>query len=255
MEIKTRLEMERNRLKEQIKQDRREMRNLPDKKLEMRTIRGKRYLSKEVRERGMKRFRAVKQIDYHFVQRVRRKRFLKERVYRMEIDKAVIDWFLERYEPWDDASIWEAVPEAYRLALTCQKFKGLEEDRGDHFLEEHLIHTNSIGEGFRSKAEMQISEILRVRKIDYLYEPVLYLGEHRVRPDFKMTHPKTGKAIYIEYFGMIGNEDYTCKAMEKIYWYLENGYIPNVNVIFLMETPNSGLHLASLNKTLDMVLN
>ncbi|MBR6499980.1 MAG: hypothetical protein IKT25_00535 [Firmicutes bacterium] len=255
MELKLALELERDRLLSQIRMDRRMIRGLPDRRLEMHTVRGKRYLSKEVKDGDGNRFRAVKENEFEMVKRIRKCHFLKERIRRNEKAVKLLQPFLKEYEPCDDASIWKKVPKTYRLALTCQEFKGIQDDQGEIFLEDNLIHTNSRGEVFRSKAEMQISEILQKRKLNYVYEPVLYLGDHKVRPDFKVIHPKTGEAIYIEYFGMIGNDDYTKKTMEKIYWYLESGYIPNETVIFLMETANSGLHLRALNKTLDAVLN
>ncbi|MBQ6685648.1 MAG: hypothetical protein IJM99_06025 [Firmicutes bacterium] len=255
MDFKLQLEQERERMINQIRMDRRVIRGLPKQRLEMRTIRGKRYLSKEVDEKDGSRFRAVNEKDLELVKRIRRRCFLKERIRRMEKAVKLLDLVLKEYDPCDDESIWRKIAKTYRLALTCQEFKGLKNDGGETFLEENMIHTNSIGQAFRSKAEMQISEILRQRKLDYVYEPVLYLGDNKIRPDFKVTHPQTGEPIYIEYFGMMGREDYMKKAMEKIFWYLESGYIPNDNVIFLMESPNSGFHLRALNKTLDAVLN
>ena len=255
MDFKLQLEQERERLVNQVRMDRRVIRGLPKQRLEMRTIRGKRYLSKEIHEKDGIKFRAVSEKDFELVKRIRRRYFLKERIRRTEKAVKSLDTILEEYEPCDDESIWRKIAKTYRFALTCQEFKRLQNDGGETFLEENMIHTNSIGEAFRSKAEMQISEILQQRKLDYVYEPVLYLGENKIRPDFKVVHPQTGEPIYIEYFGMIGKEEYGKKTMEKIFWYLESGYVPNENVIFLMESPNSGFHLRALNKTLDAVLN
>ena len=99
---------------------------------------------------------------------------------------------------------------------------------------------------FRSKSEVQISELLRSMNLSYVYEPQFSLGSKTVHPDFMLTHPLSGKPLLIEYFGMVDDNDYGHRMLEKIRFYLNHGYIPGRNILFLFETPTSGIDLMAV---------
>lgn len=92
------------------------------------------------------------------------------------------------------------------------------------------------GKMLRSKSEAIIDMILYKYRIPFRYEEKLVLGGIAIYPDFTIRHPVTGGFYYWEHFGMIGEEDYRNKAMEKIKLYCKNGIIPSINLITTYET-------------------
>ena len=113
---------------------------------------------------------------------------------------------------------------------------------------EDLIHENSIGQLFRSKSEMHVSEILLRLNIPYRYEKKLIVNNEIKYPDFVIKHPITNEKKYIEYFGMTDKEDYQERMIRTINWYLDNHFVPGRTILFLYENSNAGLKLPIIAK-------
>lgn len=117
-----------------------------------------------------------------------------------------------------------------------------------------MIHTSLSGKMLRSKAESMIDSLLFFNKIPYRYECKLDLGDSVVYPDFTMVHPKKRKLIYWEHFGMMDNEDYARKAYDKLKLYIDNGIIPDVELIATFETKDNPLTFEVINKKIHELL-
>ena len=110
------------------------------------------------------------------------------------------------------------------------------------------MHTNILtakGERVRSKSEKIIADALYRLGIPYRYEYPLRLIERRKivtrRPDFIVLDTRTLEEKIIEHLGMMGDELYYRKNMEKIDLYEKNGYLIGRNLILLHETAESPL--------------
>ena len=57
-----------------------------------------------------------------------------------------------------------------------------------------------------------------------------------IYPDFTLLSPKTGKEIYWEHEGMMDNQEYARKAVQKIESYQMNDIYPNDRLILTFET-------------------
>ncbi|MBR0374574.1 MAG: hypothetical protein IJH91_08615 [Mogibacterium sp.] len=108
-------------------------------------------------------------------------------------------------------------------------------DNSMNFYPEHLIHSTSTGELLRSKGELVITYILDKLGIKYEYEKVMEVNGKLVAPDFLLTSPDGTKQVILEYFGMMGNEEYRKKAAEKIAMYIEAGFIPGKDILFIFD--------------------
>jgi len=100
------------------------------------------------------------------------------------------------------------------------------------------------GERVRSKSEKIIADALNHYGVPYRYEYPLKrtCGTKTVvrRPDF-MVLSRTLEEKIIEHLGMMGDELYYQKNMEKIDLYEKNGYLIGKNLILLHETADSPL--------------
>jgi hypothetical protein len=70
----------------------------------------------------------------------------------------------------------------------------------------------------RSKAEKIIADFLHLEKLAFLYEPLLRVGRHRMRPDFYLTD----HALPYEHFGL-NTESYLRAAELKLARYHRAG--------------------------------
>ncbi len=108
------------------------------------------------------------------------------------------------------------------------------------------------GERVRSKSEKIIADKLKLMGIPYRYEyPLKLKGFGTVYPDFTLLNVNTRKEIYMEHFGMMDNEEYCRKAINKLEQYTKNGIYIGENLIVTFET---SLHPLKI-QVLECILN
>lgn len=97
---------------------------------------------------------------------------------------------------------------------------------GEKFLEENLIHRTVRGEAVRSKSEVIIANLLHAKGIGYRYEEPLEINGVTKYPDFTIEDDDTGETYYWEHLGMLSDEGYRQKWLEKAEWLKANGISP-----------------------------
>lgn len=133
------------------------------------------------------------------------------------------------------------------------KISGTEEAERDSFREEGLRHVTGDGTLVRSKSEASIADHLWMNHISYEYEPELYLGDHIVRPDFRIHCPFKRKILYWEHFGMLDDPLYVRSTSEKLLRYLESGYLPFDNLIITCER-NGRINTGVIQRIIDTMI-
>ncbi len=89
----------------------------------------------------------------------------------------------------------------------------------------------------RSKSEIIIANMLENTGVPYKYEcPLDLAAKGTVSPDFTCLNVRTRKEYIWEHFGMMDDEEYANKNVQKINAYEEKGYICGVNLIMTFET-------------------
>ena len=89
----------------------------------------------------------------------------------------------------------------------------------------------------RSKSEWMIAETLSKKGVPFYYERPLYLsGLGTIHPDFTVLNVKRRKTMYWEHMGMMDDEEYAGRALERIEAYLMNGLLPGIDLILTHET-------------------
>ncbi|EAQ80564.1 ATP-dependent DNA helicase [Blastopirellula marina] len=130
------------------------------------------------------------------------------------------------------------------------------------FLEERLIHNTTRGELVRSKSEVIIANLLHAKKIEYDYEVELTLdGEPQNKfPDFTIEDDDSGKKYYWEHLGMLGNQDYSRRWVEKEQWYRDHGILarteghgPNGTLITTQDDLKGGIDAMAINRMIEEI--
>ena len=112
-----------------------------------------------------------------------------------------------------------------------------EEYQGKEFKEGIPVILTEKGERVRSKSEKIIADYLYRKNILYKYEKPLYSnGYGIVYPDFTLLSRKTGKEIYWEHEGMMDDQEYARKAIQKIESYQMNDIYQADRLILTFET-------------------
>ena len=131
---------------------------------------------------------------------VQRQKFLNEQLPRIRNNLQLVDHCRTHYQLCDDTTIHSLLPTIYTAPLQYSGFETLSNFEAPSptkpFYSEGLIHKNRIGQMFRSKAEVSISEVLRQMNISYQYEPPCSLETKRFIPTLKsiaLVHP--GRSI------------------------------------------------------------
>ena len=117
------------------------------------------------------------------------------------------------------------------------------------FYDEKLIYKTARGELVRSKSEVIIADALYENGLNYEYEPVVELANHKIkRPDFKIVNEDTGVTWYWEHCGMMSNPKYAKNWEQKAKEYKANGIEENKNLIVTKEYEGQGLSSQEIRK-------
>ncbi len=106
----------------------------------------------------------------------------------------------------------------------------------------------SKGEQVRSKSEILIADALDRKGIPYRYEYPIRMGDRYLHPDFMVLNIRKRKEILWEHMGMMGDENYTESAVERINLYTNYGFFPGDNIIFTYETRQNPLSTRIIDK-------
>lgn len=110
------------------------------------------------------------------------------------------------------------------------------------------------GERVRSKSEKIIADKLFYQNIPYHYERPIYLnGFGMVYPDFCCLDLHRRKEIFWEHFGMMGDPEYSRKALHKIDLYTQNGYYQGDNIIYTFESLENPMNTKAVDKLIGNV--
>jgi hypothetical protein len=93
--------------------------------------------------------------------------------------------------------------------------------------------------------------LLTMFNIPFRYECKLEVGGHIFYPDFTIRHPITGETFYWEHAGRLDLQDYRMDFLSKLRIYMNNGIIPDNNLILTFESPGHPLDIAIIMDKLE----
>lgn len=111
------------------------------------------------------------------------------------------------------------------------------------------------GERVRSKSEKMIADKLYMRGIPYRYEyPLQLKGYGVVHPDFTLLNVSTRQEYILEHLGMMDDEVYCTKAIQKIETYQKCGIYPGEKLLLTFETKTKPINMKVLDGLIDNFL-
>ena len=111
----------------------------------------------------------------------------------------------------------------------------------------------SKGEKVRSKSEKILADLFHKYDIPYVYEPRLKLENGQsMCPDFAILNKRTRKTIFWEHLGLIDQDEYAVRTMEKFHEYENNNLRLGENLLLSMESSKSGLNMKIVENQIKM---
>lgn len=110
------------------------------------------------------------------------------------------------------------------------------------------------GETVRSKTEKILADLFYDQHIPYKYECPLRLERKWWYPDFTFLSPYTKEEVYWEHHGMVDDEAYMNRMIQKIMVYEQNGIVPGKNLILTFETKTLPLNLRWVQQLINRIL-
>lgn len=120
---------------------------------------------------------------------------------------------------------------------------------------ETLLFQTNRGELVRSKSEKILADKFGLMNIPYLYEKPLIVAKNVVlHPDFTLLNVAKRKEYYWEHLGMMDQDVYCKKALQKLEMYEMNGIVPGKNLILTMESKENPLNMCVVEKMIQEFL-
>ena len=108
------------------------------------------------------------------------------------------------------------------------------------------------GEIVRSKSEKILADMFNAANVPYKYEcPLRLHDDHPIYPDFTFLDPVTLKEIYWEHFGLMDDEEYANRALEKIKTYEAAGIYLGDRLLVSFESGQVFLNLESVRRIIE----
>lgn len=196
-----------------------------------------------IKGKDMKRFSKYIQRDYDFA--VNKKLLqIQKKLMRIEkdiqgIDLGQVKEIYEMQTPSKKSYITPIIPsDEDFIARWYEEHKGAQ----NTFPIEGNIYTER-GEHVRSKSEKILADLFYKYDIPYVYEPKIKMNNgHMVCPDFALLNKETRQTIYWEHLGLINQDEYAVRNLEKLHEYEESSLILGENLLISMESTKKGLN-------------
>ncbi len=221
------------------------------------------YLYTEDEQKKYPRGRYLKSEDRELARQILQRDYDLQMLRILERDERALQRKLKEFEEISIVDVYEKMPKAKQILVNpyikpneefIDEWKKSDLDyKNTYPIENGYITEN--GEKVRSKSEKMIADKLYYMKIPYKYEAALRLkGNQLIFPDFSLLNVKKRKTIYLEHFGMMDNEEYCRKALEKIEIYENNNIFVGDTLLITYESSIKGINLKQIEKYIERYL-
>lgn len=189
------------------------------------------------------------------VNSIKELRYLKLSLDLINNNIRILEGTIPKIKSTDYDAVNELLPKTYRNPRISSSFVGNKRDvkeewkksaeevkaKHDVYKPEDLIHRTDDGTYVRSKSEALIYNYLLSVGVAFAYEMPLKLGIKTVYPDFTiLSEVDYNSVIVIEHQGMMNNDYYRNRFNEKLYNYLQHGYVQGINIFYTFDHLNGG---------------
>ena len=119
--------------------------------------------------------------------------------------------------------------------------------RHEIYKPEELTVTTDDGNKVRSKSEGMIYNYLLSAGVAFVYELPMKLRNGMVWPDFTLLSEQDySTEIIIEHQGLMGNDYYRKRFGDKVYKYIQEGYVQGDNIFLTFDSADGGLDITPI---------
>ena len=172
----------------------------------------------------------------------------------------VLQTFQSKYHPDKKFQILESIPERFKDKIDLivkspemiQKEWAKKEHRTNPYpFNEEQKFVSKNGEPVRSKAEYIIANLLDEMNLTYRYEAEFSVANKKTYPDFTIMHPTTCELYYLEYFGMMDDDEYLAAALKKISAYQRTPEASHF--IYIFESKYTPMNIQTIQSLLSTI--
>ena len=201
-----------------------------------------------VKHRGSKTYRYLGLSGQQEITNVREVRFLEEAIRRIDRNIALMKTLADGFISFDPNSICESLPKIYRCEVP--PVSELYKREGARWKADRLKyqkrfpenypgnkrHTTTDGVKVKTISELTLYEMFKAAGLVQVYELPLAMNDYGppLYPDFTILSPVDMKTeIIVEFAGRLDSWSYCKDFGERVSRYINNGYIPGVNLFFV----------------------
>lgn len=233
-----------------------QLKGLPDGGLSLSVINGKKYYYKT--QNGKRIY--LGGAENKEVIQLQKRRFIETSLKYIKKNCTLLEKLIRGYEDIDPEEVMASEPCAYRSPPECcfamagihNRNKWGDADYNKYMgFPEGLKHKTLKGEKVRSKSEALIANLLFVKDIQYHYEEIKEIGGETIPPDFTI-YVKSQKSFkLLEHLGLLVDEEYRNRALNKMELYFKNGYRMYEDILFTCDDLSGCINTQDISRLID----
>ena len=218
-----------------------------------------------VKHRGSKTYRYLGLSGQQEITNVREVRFLEEAIRRIDRNIALMKTLADGFISFDPSSICESLPKIYRCEVP--PVSELYEREGARWKADRLKYQKKFPENYpenkrhtttdrvkvKTISELTLYEMFKAAGLVQVYELPLAMNDYGppLYPDFTILSPVDMKTeIIVEFAGRLDSWSYCKDFGERLSRYINNGYIPGVNLFFVFGDKDGNIDSAQIERVI-----
>ena len=218
-----------------------------------------------VKHRGSKTYQYLGLSGQQEITNVREVRFLEEAIRRIDRNIALMKTLADGFISFDPSSICESLPKIYRCKVP--PVSDLYEREGARWKADRLKYQKRFPENYpenkrhtttdrvmvKTISELTLYEMFKTAGLALVYELPLAMNDYGppLYPDFTILSPVDMKTeIIVEFAGRLDSWSYCKDFGERVSRYINNGYIPGVNLFFVFGDKDGNIDSAQIERVI-----
>ena len=218
-----------------------------------------------IKRRESKKYRYLGLSGQQEIANVREVRFLEEAIRRIDRNITLMKALTDGLLPFDPSSINESLPKIYRCKVP--PVSELYESEGARWKADRLKYQKRFPENYpenkrhtttdrikvKTISELTIYEMFKAAGLALVYELPLAMNDYGppLYPDFTVLSPVDMKTeIIVEFVGRLDSWSYCKDFGERVSRYINNGYIPGVNLFFVFGDKDGNIDSAQIERVI-----
>ena len=218
-----------------------------------------------VKHRGSKTYQYLGLSGQQEITNVREVRFLEEAIRRIDRNIALMKTLADGFISFDPSSICESLPKIYRCKVP--PVSDLYEREGARWKADRLKYQKRFPENYpenkrhtttdrvkvKTISELTLYEMFKTAGLALVYELPLAMNDYGppLYPDFTILSPVDMKTeIIVEFAGRLDSWSYCKDFGERLSRYINNGYIPGVNLFFVFGDKDGNIDSSQIERVI-----